>query len=252
MKFLLRRILVLAILLFSFTISSLAYEKNSEVILNFKHLIKQGDLEKLSKKVIYPLNRPSPIPPIVDAKDFINRFDVVFDENLIKTIVNSSVDRDWSAVGWRGMMLNGGEVWLDYEGNLIALNYLSALESAHQKNILKRKKNTLHPSVSQFDDAILSGNTKKFRIRVDYIDKIGYRYASWSIEKSTSDEPDIVLYSKDVQVEGTARNTYYNFYNKGYTYTVADIVLGEEEGKLLKVYKGEKLLLNEQINETQP
>lgn len=41
-------------------------------------------------------------------------------------------------------------------------------------------------------------------------------------------------------MEGTVHNTYYNFFNNGYTYTVADIVMGEEDGKIVKVYKGEK------------
>jgi hypothetical protein len=38
----------------------------------------------------------------------LKRFDEVFDDALLKNIVNSDIEKDWDDVGWRGIMMSRG------------------------------------------------------------------------------------------------------------------------------------------------
>ena len=66
------------------------------VIIN---LFKQHDIDKISHKIKYPLNREYPIPPIKNKKEFKERFSQIFDHVIINKIVNSQINQ-WSEVGW--------------------------------------------------------------------------------------------------------------------------------------------------------
>ena len=53
--------------------------------------------------------------------------------------------------------------------------------------------------------------TDNYIIRIDTIGKNNYRYASWSIDKKTSEKPDLGLTKGKVVFEGSGGNHLYKF-----------------------------------------
>ncbi len=84
---------------------------------------KNNDKEKIADLIVYPLSRVYPIPAINSEKELISRFDEIFDDTLIRMINSSNPALDWSEVGWRGIMLLNGEIWVDTDGKIIGINY---------------------------------------------------------------------------------------------------------------------------------
>ena len=54
----------------------------------------------------------------------------MFNDELTAVIASSNIDTDWDSVGWRGIMLNNGVMWVDTDGKIIAVNTQNA-ESRH-------------------------------------------------------------------------------------------------------------------------
>ena len=79
----------------------------------FLDIVKTGDKAVLSRVIIFPLERPYPIPSIT-RDEFLERYHEVFDEEFVRTIIESD-QFDWDSVGWRGLMLNNGLLWLNYD-----------------------------------------------------------------------------------------------------------------------------------------
>lgn len=98
------------------------------IIDEFKNTFKNRDIEKLSDFIHYPLLRKSPILPILNEEQFYKRYNEIFDEYLIKEIIESDTENDWSQMGEKGVMFKSGVLWLDLEGKVIAVNYQSQLE----------------------------------------------------------------------------------------------------------------------------
>ena len=224
------------------------YEINYPAIRQFIYWVETDNREALSKHVEYPLSRSYPIPSIENAEEFIERYDEIFDEKLIGMIVNSDLGEDWSGVGWRGVMLKLGDVWLHYDGELIAINYMSKFEQ-EKARLLEVDRGRLHPSVRKFKRPIFEWKTKSYIIRVDKIDDGDFRYTAWSIDKQLSDKPDIVLYNGGLHHQGSGGNHNYDFKNGKYIYRVDVNRLGkysyEEYPGTLDIYKAEKLIFRE-------
>jgi len=207
-----------------------------------------NDKKSLSNHIAYPLNRPKPLPPIKNKTDFIAKFDDVFDKKLIRLVSNSSIEKDWSSVGSRGIMLENGLLWLNDKGKIKALNYESIAENKLRKFISLKQKNTLHKSIRNFKSPILEWETKKFHLRIDDIGSGNYRYTSWPIDKSPSETPSLILYDGVRKFEGSGGNHSYIFTNGKYSYHCSVNVLGADDTPgSLSVYKGNKLLLSEEV-----
>lgn len=97
-------------------------ESDRMIVQNFIQIIESGDRQAISDIVRYPLGRGASRPPIGDKSEFIALFDEIFDDNILNIIENSNPATDWSEVGWRGIMLLDGRIWLDSDGKLIAVN----------------------------------------------------------------------------------------------------------------------------------
>ena len=69
-------------------------KKYRPVVTNFVNAVKSGNIDKLSSKIKYPLNRTYPIPPIKNKQEFVKRYKEVFDDNLTKKIINAKVATD--------------------------------------------------------------------------------------------------------------------------------------------------------------
>jgi len=86
-------------------------------------LFKLNDIEKISNIIRFPLCRQYPIPSIKDKKEFTKRFNEVFDKILIEKIANSKIEQ-WTEIGWRGIMLDDGVLWMaNSDGIITAVNY---------------------------------------------------------------------------------------------------------------------------------
>ena len=201
------------------TSPSYAVEKEYQhFIERFKNDVKIRNSENMSTYISFPFSRTYPVPDIRSKEELKKRFDEVFDDELTELIVNSDVEKDWNSMGWRGMMLNNGIVWLDYDGRLMTINHQSSAEESLINNLINEDKNSLHKSLKKYENPVFTWETTKFKIRLDNIANYKYRYASWSKEKKYRDKPDIVLSNGVIEFEGSGGNHTYSFKHGKYTY----------------------------------
>ena len=218
---------------------------HKKAIMQFVSHVKKGEVEQLAEKVSYPLSRSYPLPDIKNQAQFIKRYREVFDGELVKQISQSDVNNDWSLVGWRGLMFNNGDVWLDEDGNLTTVNYESAAEKQLRKELIAEDKRSIHASLRQFESPMCVMETTTYRIRIDYMGDGNYRYASWKKTQPMSAQPDLILTKGECFTEGTGGNHRYVFKNGEYVYTCSIIVMGEGEQPpaTLEVHKNRKQIL---------
>jgi len=246
-----KAVIVVLILFYSvhFNAQDKLTKAHQETITEFIGFFKNNDRHKIAANVSYPLKREYPLPEIKSKVEFLDRFNEVFDSKLINTIVNSNPlkEDDWSAVGWRGIMLGNGDLWLDYDGTLLAINYQSAQEVKKSAELIASEKKTLHPSVNKFYKPIAVLNTKKFRIRIDDLGQGRYRYASWSKSAKISDKPDLIIENGEFSPDGSGGNHHYTFKNGKFIYECGIVVIGEENSSpaYLTIYKSGKEILSE-------
>jgi len=239
--------------LFTFFIANAQDEltkEHKEVIARFIGYFKTNYKQNVAKNVSYPLKREYPLPEIKSKEEFIRRFDEVFDRKLIDLIVNSNPAKDWSAVGWRGIMLGSGSVWLDYDGVLTAVNYQSDVEAKKIAKLVALEKSGLHTSINKFVKPVIILLAKKYRIRIDDMSAGKYRYASWKIDAKIGDKPDLIILNGEFVPDGSGGNYHYTFKNGKYIYECGITVLGEEDSApaYLTIYKDGKEILSEEAN----
>lgn len=244
-----KRFLIISLLAFSslFCYGDDLTEEQKKLVTDFINVVKQGKKAKLAGIISFPLNRDYPIPPIKNELEFLSRYKEVFDDVLVKMIVNSKLSEDWSAMGWRGIMLLSGEVWLDYDGKLIAVNYQSEAEKKMKAALIKQEKDSLHESLKVFETPVCVLETAKFRIRIDDMGDGKYRYASWSLHNKMSDKPDMIIENGKIVFEGSGDNHHYEFKKGVYLYQCDITVIGEEGSPpaYLTIYKGKKEVVSQ-------
>lgn len=210
-------------------------------------LFKQKNIEDISQNVNYPLRREYPIPEIKNREQFKQRFIEVFDEVLINNIANSKL-KQWSEMGWRGIMLDNGTIWIESdEGKIIAINYQSDFEKKLRKELINKEKENVHSSLKTFESPTYKIKTKKYLIRIDELENKKYRYASWKISKKESSKPDLILNNGELEFQGSGGNHVIIFTNGNYIYKVYRNILGEEDTSdiTLKVEENEKTILHQ-------
>ncbi len=220
------------ILFFILSISSASFANNlnSEQQRQVQHIInlfKKHDIDAISQSISYPLQRQPPIPSIDNAKMMKSRYSQVFDTQLSKKIANSKLSQ-WSSLGYRGVMLDSGLVWLDGP-EIRAVNYSSPAEQQYKKNILAQQKQMLHSTLKQFKEVDLQFKTNKYQVRIDQLANGKYRYAAWAASKAQSSKPDLILNNGSVTMDGSGGNHFYRFKNGAYQYTVYRFVIGAED-----------------------
>lgn len=173
--------------------------KYDKIIREFIQNVKENNVEAIAENIQYPFYREYPIPPINSEEEFIRRYSQIFDDSLRQLIVRSNIHKDWDAMGWRGIMLINGVLWLNYGRGLLSVNYQSDFEKKLWERIVKKMKSKLYPSLREFKEPVLFMITKSFKIRIDYLGNSKYRYASWSVDETQSDEPDLVLTSDKIE-----------------------------------------------------
>jgi hypothetical protein len=207
-------------------------------------LFKKNDIEGISNKITYPLKRDYPIPPIHNKEEFIERFYEVFDQKLIDQIAQSDISQ-WSEVGWRGIMLDNGVVWMSFEPGFIStINYQTKREKNIQEELIKRDKEQLHLTLRKFKCPVYKIQTEKFLIRIDELSENKYRYVSWKAGSNESNQPDLVLKNGLCEMQGSGGNHEFTFVNGIYTYKVRRNILGERVSPdvTVQVEKGDEII----------
>lgn len=218
-----------------------------KIISKFILEVKKGDKEAISKHFKFPFKRENPIPSIKDKADFVKRYNQIFDKVLIQKITKSDPAKDWSEVGWRGIMLNQGDMWIDTDGRIISINHQSDEELKLKNSLIASQKKTVNSSLSNFKEPVAILETSKFRIRIDDLGNDNYRYASWSIKQKMTDKPDLIIENGVFHADGTGGNHYYEFKKGNFKYECYFIVLGEKNSPpaTLTVYQSGKEILSQ-------
>jgi hypothetical protein len=220
-----------------------AAQKDS--ILRMISFFKAKNIDAISEKISYPLEREYPIPSIKDKAEFKQRFQEVFDAFLVAKIANSKIE-NWSEVGWRGIMLDNGEVWMgNSDGTITAVNYQSEFEKQRKESLIAGDKEKIHPSLKTFKLPTYKIKTKNFLIRIDELANEKYRYASWKISDNESSKPELVLQNGTIEFGGSGGNHVITFVNGKFTYKVYRIILGEgdsPEVRLIVEKEGKTIL----------
>ncbi len=202
-------------------------DKEIERIKALIALFKKKDIDGISNKISYPLYRQYPIPQIKDKEEFKKRFSEVFDQILIDKIANSQIS-EWSEVGWRGIMFDNGDLWMDTDGVITSINYQSGFEKNLMTSLIAKEKGDLHTSLKTFKNPIFKIKTKIYLIRIDELSDYNYRYAAWKVNDNETSKPDLVLNNGQIQYEGSGGNHVITFVNGIYTYKVYRNVIGTD------------------------
>lgn len=181
-----------------------------DVVQKFKDAVKTDNPTIIGDYVSYPFERTNPLPDIENKSAFIQNYEYIFDNDLKKKIVES-LPSDWEKMGWRGIMLDNGILWLNDNGKLIAINSESEKETKYIKQWLKNDKEKLHFSLKSYKKHILIFKTADELGRIDQITDNKYRLALWNKEKTLSDTPKMIIQNGKVEFHGTANNTTYHF-----------------------------------------
>jgi hypothetical protein len=244
-----KTILTILLLIFSLTdsYSQLSKTEYEGVVEYFVDCIKNTNIDRLDSIISYPIQRPYPIPSINNKQELKNRYSEIFDDSLTSLITSSNIKEDWSDVGWRGIMLHNGVVWLDYDGRFITTNYTSDKERAIEEKWIEYEKGLLYTDLKEFKKPIHTIETDKFIVRIDLLENQKYRYASWSKESDISNKPDLVINNGEWTPDGSGGNHHFTFKNGEYSYVVLVNVLGTDETAPfnLEVFKNDKVILNQ-------
>ena len=138
------------------------------------------------------------------------------------------------------------DVWVDDDGNIIAVNYQSAKEKILLAAAIKADKSQLPASLQKFKKPVYLIFTKNYKIRIDETADGVYRYAAWKI-KSRKTLPDIVIENGTWEFQGSGGNHTVTFTNNGYTYIVSVFVINaaDEPDASIEVIQQEKAILTE-------
>lgn len=242
-----KKLIYIALVIFSVTNTS-AQELKKEYqkfIQTFIDNVKNDRKEEIAKIVSYPLKRENPIPAVKNKTEFIKRYSQIFDADLKKEIGSSKINQDWQEMGWRGIMLNGGTIWFDTDGKLIGINYQSKYEKDLKTKLVSSQKKAVHSSISKFKSPVCVLETSKFRVRIDDLGNDNYRYASWSIKKPMTEEPDLIILNGKFIPDGSGGNHSYQFRKGLYVYECSIIVMGEKDSppaRLVITQNGKEIL----------
>jgi hypothetical protein len=230
-----------------FSVSQELSKDDLEYVTEFVNNIR-GDLRpQIASKAHFPIRREYPIPPIADSIDFLKRFSDIFDKALLEAIKNSKIPDDWSHVGWRGIMLRTGTLWLEDGGGLKAVNYQSSFEKNLRKSLIEKERSTLHPSIREYSEPTCLVETAVYRIRVDKLKDATYRYTSWKKTSKVNSIPDLQISAGTLTFDGSGGNHRYIFANGEYRYEIEILLIGADEDPPAKLiaYQTDKEILNQ-------
>lgn len=208
------------------------------------HLIKCDSIEKLASLVVYPLKRGNPVPDINSATEFISYYDTLFDKEFRKRVVRFD-SSDVSMAEGEYMLFNG-DIWINLDGNIIAVYYVSEKEKQLSQKLTNEIRAKMYPAIIAWKRNIIVCKTEKFLIRIDDINgHDSLRYMAWGKGKQVSDKPDIVLYRGSHKFQGTQGGITYTFAKGEWKYVIDEVWMCADEkpdecGTFLRIIHNDK------------
>jgi hypothetical protein len=235
-------------ILFLFATSTTQAKVPASIIKKYREifkLIKAGNARELSGMIAYPIKRANPLKNITNAQEFVAYFPVLFDDAFDKKIDSfneSMVIEQHDSYGLVGGPFDG-DLWLNYKGKLMAINYSSKKEKALRSQLTQQIKSKIYPGVNQWDENLMVLHSPKLLIRLDEVGR-KIRYVSWSKGRSTAEKPDLILNNGVSEAQGTQGGWTFTFKNGDWTYVIDDVEMCEEDsqcGIFLRLsFKGEE------------
>jgi hypothetical protein len=219
-----------------------------QIAKDFRQIIKyiiEDSITQLAGLVSYPLIRPNPIPDISNSQEFIAYAPIMFD-TVFRQRLSSYADSDiFERNGYFGLVGGqfAGEIWIDESGFVESINYHSAVELRLQLKMTREIQNKINPMVNMWKENILVCETKRFVIRIDYLDNNELRYVSWNKPKTMKDKPDLVLLKGIQEFQGSMGGVSYTFVNKTIFYQLDQVDMAEsddEAGFFLRIFKNKE------------
>ena len=211
-----------------------APESDIDVAKRIQAMLKVGDQKGVGHLVNYPVVRQRPLNQIANEAEFISNWDDFFDAEIIKKITGTEPRE----VGYNGVMLGDGEVWVS-GGQITAINARTVRFEQKMKDVQKKDKAQLFATAQNYDQLNLDCVAGDHHIRIQ-TEKDTVKYFSWKKVSPLSTAPELVLEGK-LKLEGSAGNERYVFKNKGFVYEVYHpYVCGEDCRTYLTVSQGKK------------
>ncbi|TLT03398.1 DUF2569 family protein [Aliarcobacter cibarius] len=227
------------------TLNNLSSNELDNNINKFIEAIKIRDKYLIAEFIAYPLSLHTPLPSIKNKEEFVEKFDLLFDDYLLDEISNNR--GKWEKIGIKGIMFKNGDVWFDSDGSkIIAINYITKKQQNLIQLIMNKEKNYIHQSLKNYSKPLFEVYTDKHRIRVDYLENGKYRYASWKIDKTINDKPDIILTNGTIEYNGNG-GTYSLYFTNGEYKYVCENNQAFSIKSYLYIYKNDELLLHSEL-----
>lgn len=207
------KFIVFLLLGLSTTLHAQSNDLSQATVLQIQDLIalfQSSDKEAIAMKIDYPLARHYPIPSIENEKEFLVRFDQVFDADFMAQIAESDLSQ-WSTVGWRGTMFDNGALWLTEDGRIRVINHSLAFEESWRQKLIAQDKKRLYTSVQQFKEPIAYIISVGKIIRIDELKDSSYRMSYWNINQNLSEKPEEIIGQGTLFTEGSMANQYVVF-----------------------------------------
>ena len=250
-------ILLSTLFLISFSNPAISEDANN-IVTNFINTIKEDNPKKIADLFTYPIIRWSLVPNINNKQEFLEKYDMLFDEKLKQRIINPN---NWKIMKSGQAMMNNGEIWLDYDGLVISFPYFATeKEKIYTKMLIQKDKDRLPASLKNFKSNVLFFKINNGIGRIDLLPRVTediteeekYQYAFWNNGKEMSDEPDIILKNGSMTIEGnpgsehTGRNERYIFKSGTYTYSfnLNNIARNDQNYRELNIYKDDELIIS--------
>ena len=163
-----------------------------------------GKAQDLAFHTEFPLRRSYPLRDIRNGDEMVAYFNTLFDSSVKNKLRQATAD-DWSSMGYRGYCFGNGEIWINEDLRLYAVNYMSAKEAALYQQTVKEDLESLPSSLRE-------GGWQPYTCYMDTkdgsilrIDNVGEKYRLCVFGRTSSlDRPDILLYGK-MKIEGSMR-----------------------------------------------
>ncbi len=211
-------------------------QKQLKTIINY---LKNNQIIELSRIVRYPLKRQNPIPNIKTKDEFILYYPILFDSVFRAKLIRAKFDSSNTINHYTRFGLFQGDIWLDDNGYIIAINYQSSKGLELLSTLHSEIKDKIYKSVSDWKKNILVCETDKLLIRIDLLDNNELRYISWNKPKKINDKPDLILFNGVQEFQGTMGGVTYTFTNQNWTYQINSVKMAEkneEFGLFLKLF----------------
>ena len=233
-----KRISICFIILFILIIGNTYSQENIDYskIRTIINIIKTNDPTKISEVIRYPLPRDFPLPNILSKEDFIKHYDEIFDDSLINKVSLSDPEKDWQAIGWRGVQFDSGTIWLnsfkDYK--ITNINYENKKLISIKDHYFNLYKESLPINLQNIESQFFVFNSTNHIINVDIIKKDNYRLL---IRSKDTLKIEIILSNGSFNFDGNIGDYHIDwlYKDKVYRFELSD------ETYYLKVYSKVKL-----------